>query len=417
MSRFRLSTFALALALTAPAGADTGRLRLDDVVAEAQAQNPAVRAARARADAAATRPAQAAAWDDPVASWESWNFPDSFRLDRADNTIFRLSQRIPFPGKRALAGTAAEHDAEVARREAEAVALDVAAAVKAAYWDLWAAHRVLHVYERDRALMERFARIAERRYGVGEVSQTDALRSQVELTRLATRVTTQRLAIAHAAAALNALLSRPPDTPLGTPEDPPPPRIDASPERLVALALEHRPELGAQGAAIARDEAGVRLAHRDRLPDFEVAGSRFVNYDRDDGFGAFFSVTIPLAQRGRYDAAISEAEARLAAAQAERRRVEDAIRREVTQALLRARTAETRHTLHLTTHIPQTEQALRVTEGGYQAGVVDFGALTETARALEEIHLEHVEAAAEFEKAWAELERAVGTPLPREVTR
>jgi outer membrane protein TolC len=128
-------------------------------------------------------------------------------------------------------------------------------------------------------------------------------------------------------------------------------------------------------------------------------------------------VTIPLAQKGRYDAAVSEAEARLAAARADRRRLEDTIRRDVMQSYLRARSALERRELHVTTHIPQTEQALRVTEGGYQAGGVDFGMLTETARALEDVHLEHLEAAADFEKAWAELERAVGTSLERGVAR
>jgi outer membrane protein TolC len=418
MSRFVVSTaLVLALARFAEASETAPRLRLDDVIAEAQAANPSIRAARERARAAAAIPARVSAWDDPTVSWESWNFPDSFRLDHADNNIIRLSQRIPFPGKRGLAGAVAEREADVARGETDAVALDVTASVKAAYWDLWQAHQVLHVYTRDRSLMDRFARIAEQRYGVGEVSQADALRAQVELTRLANRASTQALTIRSETAALNALLSRPPDAPLGVPEDPPVPQLDPTPQALVQLALARRPELAAQGAAIARDETGVRLAQRERLPDFEVAGSRFVNYGSRDGFGAFVAVTIPLAQKKRYDAAVSEAEARLAGARADRRRLEDQVRRDVTQAFLRARAALERRALHVTTHIPQTEQALRVTEGGYQAGNVDFGALTETARALEEVHLEHLEAAAEFEKAWAELERAVGTSLERGVNR
>lgn len=417
MSRILVSTtLALALVRLVEGGEAAAPLRLEDVIAEAQAANPSIRAARERARAAAAMPARVSAWDDPTVSWESWNFPDSFRLDHADNNIIRLSQKIPFPGKRGLAGAAAEREAEVARGETDAVALDVTTAVKTAYWDLWHAHQVLHVYTRDRALMERYARIAEQRYGVGEVSQADALRAHVEVTRLANRTSTQALTIQSETAALNTLLSREPDAPLGVPEDPPLPRIDRTPDALVALALARRPELTAQGAAIARDETGVRLARRERLPDFEVAGSRFVNYGSRDGFGAFVSVTVPLAQKGRYDAAVSEAEARLAAARADRRRLEDTIRRDVTQAFLRARAALDRHALHVTTHIPQTEQALRVTEGGYQAGGVDFGTLTETARALEEVHLEHLEAAADFEKAWAELERAVGTALERGVT-
>jgi outer membrane protein TolC len=418
MSRLLVS-LSLALVLARPVeGAEKpAPLRLDDVVAEAQAANPAILSARERARAAAAMPARVSAWDDPTVSYESWNFPDSFRLDHADNNIFRLSQKIPFPGKRGLAGAVAERDADVARGETDAVALDVTAAVKTAYWDLWQAHQMLHVYARDRALMERFARVAEKRYGVGEVSQADALRAQVEVTRLANRVSSQTLAIASEAATLNALLSRPPDEPLGVPEDPPAPRLDGSPNALVELAVAQRPELVAQGAAIARDETGVRLAQRERLPDFEVAGSRFVNYGSRDGFGAFVSVTVPLVQKGRYDAAVSEAEARLAAARADRRRLEDGIRRDVTMAFLRARNALDRHALHVSTHIPQAEQALRVTEGGYQAGSVDFGTLTDTARALEDVHLEHAEAVADFEKAWAQLERAVGAPLDRGVPR
>jgi cobalt-zinc-cadmium efflux system outer membrane protein len=417
MSRFLVST-ALVLTLARLAeGAEPEPLRLDDVVAAAEAANPTIVAARARARAAAAMPARVSAWDDPTVSWESWNFPDSFRLDHADNNIIRLSQKIPFPGKRGLAGAVAEREADVARGETEAVTLDVTTAAKTAYWDLWHAHQVLHVYTRDRGLMERFARIAEQRYGIGEVSQADALRAQVELSRLANRTSSQALAIQSQAAALNALLSREPGSPLGIPEDPPAPQLDKTPDALIALALARRPELAARGAAIARDETGVRLAERDRLPDFEVAGSRFVNYGSRDGFGAFVSVTIPLAQKGRYDAAVSEAEARLAAARADRRRLEDTIRRDVMQSFLRARSALERRELHVTTHIPQTEQALRVTEGGYQTGGVDFGMLTETARALEDVHLEHLEAAADFEKAWAELERAVGTSLERGVAR
>ena len=153
MSRFLVST-ALVLTLARLAeGAEPQPLRLDDVVAAAEAANPTIAGARERARAAAAMPARVSAWDDPTVSWESWNFPDSFRLDHADNNIIRLSQKIPFPGKRGLAGAVAEREADVARGETEAVTLDITTAVKTAYWDLWHAHQVLHVYTRDRGLM------------------------------------------------------------------------------------------------------------------------------------------------------------------------------------------------------------------------------------------------------------------------
>lgn len=389
----------------------TPALRLETVLAEALQRNPEVRAARARAQAMAAVPARVSAYDDPTLSWEAWNAPESLRIDRADNNILRLSQKVPFPGKRTLAGAAAEHDAEVARREAEGVELDVAAAVKRAYYDLWRLHQTLLVYERDKALVQRFAHIAEQKYAVGEVTQSDVLRAQVELTRLINRVNTETLAIDGARAELGALLSRAPDEPLGIPEDPPPPRLDESPETLGARALRERPELAAQAAIVAREQSNVRLAERNYFPDFEVSVARFQNFGAPDGFGALASISIPLAYQSKYDAGLAEAKARLAAAEADLRRTQDRVRREVKQAFLRARTALLQRNLFLTTHIPQAEQALRVTESAYQTGSVDFLSLTDTVRAIEAVHVEHIEAEGEFERARADLERAVGTHL------
>jgi hypothetical protein len=95
---------ALALALAAPAGAEP--LRLDDVIAIALRDNPAIANAGQLADALHARPAQVAAFDDPTFSWEAWDIPESLRVDAADNNIFRLSQKLPFPGKRRVAGEA-----------------------------------------------------------------------------------------------------------------------------------------------------------------------------------------------------------------------------------------------------------------------------------------------------------------------
>lgn len=388
-------------------------LRLADLIAEARAHNPEIQVARARARGAAAMPVRAAAWDDPVVSWEAWNIPKSLAIGEAENNIVRLSQKIPFPGKRRLAGRAAEHDAGAAADAAEAVELDVVTAVTRAYWDLWESHQRLQVYEREQALLQRIAHVAEQKYALGEVSQSDVLRAQVERTHAINRVTTEGLALEGTRAGLNALLSRTPDEPLGTPEEPRLPALDDTPAALIERALGRRPELAAQTATIAREESGVRLARKALLPDFELSVGRFINQGEPDGFGAMASMTIPLAQKAKYDAGVSEARARLASAEAERRRLEDTIRREVQQTYLRVRSARLEHDLFVTTHLPQAEQALRVTEAAYQEGSVDFLALIDSVRAIEAAHLEHIAAAGGLQKALADLERAIGVPPER----
>src|SRR3990172_2850516 len=87
---------ALPSARMAAAEETTAPLVLADVIEEARRHNPTIEAARTRArGAAAVRP-RVTAYDDPVLSYEAWNAPDSLRLDRADNSIFRVAQRIPF---------------------------------------------------------------------------------------------------------------------------------------------------------------------------------------------------------------------------------------------------------------------------------------------------------------------------------
>lgn len=291
--------------------------------------------------------------------------------------------------------------------------IDIVAQLKKAYYDLWLVYQNLGVYRRDQGLVAQFARIAEQKYAVGQVSQPDVLRAQVELTRLINRVTTETLARGKAQARLNALLSRPPEAPVGMPQHPPPPVVAYSMAELEDLTLRNRPELLAQTRALEKEHLGLALARKAYYPDFEVSMSRFVNFDARDGFGVMVSASIPLAFKYKYDAGVGEATANLQTAQDELWRLRDLALFEVKQALVEAQTALEQLNLFLYTHIPQAEQAPQASQIGYQTGTLDLLSLIDSVRAIEQIHLEHLMAAANFERAWAELERAVGQELSR----
>jgi outer membrane protein TolC len=411
----QLALFARVIACTllaAPSPGMAETLSLTHVLAVVRARNPSIAGAQARADAAAAIPARVAAYDDPVFTWEAWNVPDSLAIDRAENNYLRLSQRIPFPGKRTLAGEMAAREADGMRHEAGMVALDAVTLAKRAYADLWQAHRTLAVVRRDHDIIERMARLVEQRYATATASQADVLRVQVDVSHASGEVQTATLAIEEARAALRAVMSDP-DVVLGVPEDPPRPALPSSAAALLDRALHDRPELAARDALIAREATGTRLAEKGYLPDFEVSVGRFINHDASDGFGAMASVTIPLLWKGKYDAAVAEAKARSISAEADRRRAADEVRRDVEQAYVRAKSALVLHDLFAGTHVPHADQALRVTEASYVGGDADLTSLLETVRNVERVHLEHVVAAANFERAWADLERAVGADLPR----
>jgi len=386
-------------------------LRLSEVLAEALRANPALQAARERASAARVEPVRVSSYDDPIVSWQAWNTPQSFRIDEADNNIFTLSQKIPFPGKRSLAGRMAERDADVASDEASAAERDLAATVKRAYYTLWQSHENLAIYSRDETLVERFAKIAEQKYALGQVSQPDVLRSQLELTRLLIRVRTETLAIDGVRAELNALLGRSPSDALGVPQAPPLPSLEKTDEGLTALALKSRPEVSAKAALVERERTKLSIAKLGYLPDFELSVSRFVNYQSRDGFGAMAAVSLPFVNKRRYDAEVDGARAAVASAEAEYREISVRVTREVRQAFLRARAALLQRDLLVHTHVPLAEQTLGASEIGYQTGKLDFLSLIDSLRAVESVHLEHAAADAELAKALADLELAVGEPI------
>ncbi len=391
-----------------------GALFLEEVLAYAQEHNPAIEVAQSRWLAAQKRPVQVSALDDPMFTYEGFNIPENFDLTRTDNNILKLSQKLPFPGKRRLRGELANYEAAIAREELRMAEVTLRAEVKKAYYDLWQVHQNLLIYSRERELAAQFAIIAEKKYAVGQVSQPDVLRAQVELTRLITRVTTETLKLEDERASLNELLSRPPEAPLGVPQDAPISTMKQTLAELTELTLKTRPEITAKAVAIDRDTTALALAQKAYFPDFEVYVERFFNAGRRDGVGVVFSATIPLAYREKYDAGVAEARARMSASKADLRAAQDTALAAVKRALVRTQITAELVNLFSYTHIPQAEQALDSSRISYQTGKVDFLSLIDSLRVVEQAHLEHIAAATNFEKAYADLEQAVGQALPRQ---
>ncbi len=388
-------------------------LKLEAVLAYAQEHNPTIQAAQAHLRAAQERPVQVSALDDPMLTYEGFNIPENLDLTHTDNNILKLSQKLPFPGKRRLRGEIAEQETRIAKEEVRMAEATTRADVKKAYYNLWQVQQNLQIYSREKELMVQFAALAEKKYAVGQASQPDVLRAQVELTRLLTQVTAETFRLEEARALLNGLVSRPPDTPLGVPQTPPRPALSQTLSDLTELTLQNRPGIVAKVVAINRNSTSLALAQKGYFPDFEVVIERFFNDKRNDGVGVVLSTSLPFAYREKYDAGVAEARAQLQASKAELRAAEDKALAEVKSLLTRAQTAVALVNIFSQTHIPQTEQALASSRLSYQTGQIDFLALLESLRAVEQVQREHLNAAADFEKAYADLERAVGCVLPR----
>jgi outer membrane protein TolC len=95
-------------------------LVLPELIQEVLARNPELMAARKQWEAATNRITQAKSLDDPILSIQLWNIPQPFKATQADNSIFGLSQNLPFPGKLALKGNVASRSAEMTEQTVRA---------------------------------------------------------------------------------------------------------------------------------------------------------------------------------------------------------------------------------------------------------------------------------------------------------
>ncbi len=392
------------------------QLVLPELIHEVLVRNPELVAARKQWEAATNRITQARSLDDPILSVQLWNIPQPFKATQADNSIFGLSQNLPFPGKLALKGDVASRSAEMTEQTVRAKERELVARLKQAYYDLFLAQKAVEIHHEQVELLRQFVAIANAKFRAGKGSQADVLKAHVELSLLFQHLPVLKQRRETAEAMLNTLLDREPASPLGMAQEPSQRPLETPIEDLHRLALNDRPELKAAELDVQRNEQSRALAQRQYYPDFNVAFQRFQNFQANDGFGAYVAMSIPFAfwTKPKYDAGVQEAAAAVSVAQAQQHTLENLTRFQVSDLLAKLRATDQVATLYRTTVLPQAEQSLDAARIGYRAGKAGFLDLIDAQRAWRGFQLEYFTALVDRQHRLAELEQVVGITLDRQ---
>lgn len=374
--------FTLAVAAAPAADAADGPA-LAVLVDEALAHNPDILALRESVAAARTLPAQAGARPDPMLSVGYTNEGWSPTLGAMPDTALSVmvSQDLPWPGKRALRARIAAVEGDQAEQQLARARLSVAAAVRRAYHAL-AQARLLAELTRDQSrLWAEIEGVARARYTVGQGAQQDVLRTQVEVTRIGQIEAEQQAEESVRVAELTRLLGRtePPSIETGVADGTAPPleTLEAAEARLRALS----PELAAARAAVDAARLGVDLARKEWKPDLSVRGGYMNRGGLDPMWQAGVSVKLPLS-RGRRQAGLAEAEARLRAAEQRVRAVEMQLRFRTQERLARLQAIDRMTLLYAQGVVPQDRLTVEAAMASYQAGRTPFLAVLESLGSL-----------------------------------
>jgi outer membrane protein TolC len=408
----------------------------DSLVALALTTSPRVHAAQARLDAARARVAPAGTRPDPMLMAGLQNVPVSSPSLSADEMTMKMvgvSQTLLYPGKLALARSAAEHEAESAAIDVEGARLDVRRELLDAWYELAFLDRALEIVDRNRQTLASLIAASEVRYGSGTGAQQDVLTARVEAARLGEEASALLERQCTARARLNAALSRPSDVPVGAARIPDRiaraavgdsaasvrfvspalgSRAAGSPlpplEEVQAAALANNASLRSHEAMIAAQAARVELARRAHLPDFDVSLQYGQRDGRRDMISATVSVPLPV-QRGRRQAAgVAEAQAGLAAMHAEHEADANALRAEVARIYGQLEQSRTQLALYVRAILPQGQAALASATAGYQTGRADLRAVLGAQATLFQYETAYHRALADFGQRLAELDRVVG---------
>src|SRR5581483_1761910 len=192
-----LRAFPIALLLATRISAAELPTPLATLLDEAGRNNSDIRAARSAWQAAMQVPSQVATPPDPQVTLQNLavGSPRPFAgFSNSDFAYigFAISQDLPYPGKLKLKGEAAQQDAAITRDKLETVRRGILEQVKEAYFQIAYAQQILDVLERNGKLLEEIERITDARYRVGQGTQQDVLKAQLERTKLLREIADQR---------------------------------------------------------------------------------------------------------------------------------------------------------------------------------------------------------------------------------
>ena len=390
------------------ASAKSEFVSLEYLIRQMLAANPELQAARKRWEATQKRPGQASALPDPAVrlGWASAGAPfpgAGLGSEPTASVGIEIAQMFPFPGKRALRGAMAQQEVHAESSMFDGTELNLISRLKSAFYELQFTYDAIDVLHRNKALLEQLAKLAENRYSVGQATQQDLIKSQVELSLIEARLLeferTQRSMVAE----INSLLNRNVDEKLGRPEAvgeiPALPALDS----MQRSAMESSPMLRAQRATIDNRQLGLDLSRREYYPDFEVMGGYFNQGSMKDMWEFRVQINVPLFFARKQRLGVEEAGAKLSEAQRTYRAQEQMIQYRIKDQYLAAENFHRLMDLYSKLIIPQASLALESSLSSYGTGSIDFLSVLSNFSTILENEMKYYESRTRLQQAMAVL--------------
>jgi len=333
------------------------------------------------------------------------------KLRETPHEAATLSLPIETAGKRGRRIDVANADAASGEAEIARTTAATRNQVRRAFYMLLAAQRRAAEEEASLEIARRAAGAARDRYEAGAAPRLDSLQAELAAAQASNDAESARGLLAASRSQLNTLLDRPPQAPLAATGDL---AAGTVPEAGTAIAgaLAHSTELQLLDRRIAAQAAKVSLARAQQVPNPVVQGA--ITHDALPefvwGWRAGLTVTLPIFTQHRPEVEVEETT--LAQLKAERDASAAQTAGAVTAAAAQAAVGQRQALRFRDEILPHALEVEELAEESYRAGQSGLVALLQVLQSTRDLRLRAVQAGLDYQVALAELEQALGAPLP-----
>jgi cobalt-zinc-cadmium efflux system outer membrane protein len=404
-SRFALIAGLLtaAAATVTAQGPPSAALTLQGALDRALAANPTITAARLRGRIDVAGLAVARERLNPEAAIELQK--------ETPKQSYGLSLPVELGGKRAKRIAVGEATVRAGEAEIAVVVAQVRNDVRRSYFGLLAAETRLSLMQEVRDISVRARAAAQQRFDAGGAPRLEVMQAELALASADNDAEAARGEADGARAELNALLAQPLDTAITLSS-----AFDSgtSLTREAALALAHdaNTELRVLDRQIETQRARLALAGALRTPDIipSAALTHGAAPEFDYGWRAGVAIAVPIFTT--HGAAVQLEQGALDQLSAQRQASVTRIDALVSSAAVLAQTRRQLYLRYRDEIVPLAQQVEQVAQDSYQLGQTGIVSLLQALQSSRDVRLRSLDAASQFQNSRADLERAIGAPLP-----
>jgi len=397
----------------------SARFSLGEVTSIVLANNPAIKEALRKWNAARARIPQAAAWDDPRLGGDSRvrRFVDIPPNAFTDQSV-SVEQVVPITGRNLLRARAAVADALFAYEDVRRQQLDVITGARASFFRLANTYEQLDINRKNIESLKQIADISRAKYEAGTQTAADVLVAETDASKLEEAQRDLERQLSDEQAQLNTLMNRDAFAPLGQAATASVQVPELSPAALRPLVLTQRPEVKMAEAKIDMEKSKLQIARREWVPEpalmvkaqrYNDAGQAVSEVD------AGVSFPLPWVNFRKYAAGVREAGENVGAAEQALDRSQKEALRLLRDQLQKIETFHHHVELFRDKLVPQARQAFEANQLAYESGKASFLDWITSQRVRRDIEATARMHLTDYQVAVAELEAIIGAqiyPLP-----